>query len=660
MNDGRGTADSHQTKYRPDLDGLRAVAVLSVIAYHISTKILPGGYLGVDMFFVLSGYLITSIIWGEAISQTFSIGRFYERRIRRIMPALLTVLMVASGFAIAFLLPLDLKGYSKSLLAGLSFVANIYFWRDTGYFSQLADEKPLLHLWSLGVEEQFYIAFPILVILCFRLRRSILFPLTAAFVMLSFGLNVLAIRADHDQLAFYLIPTRAWELGAGCLLALASPKTVMHHRGLHTVLEAAAAILLIASLCFDESPLGRVVPSAFWVVLGTTLAIYIGTNRRSRLTRALAFTPLVWIGLISYSLYLWHWPILVFVRYYLTERSLTLAQAAIVVSLMFVCAVLSWRFIERPFRDRSLRITTVLTWVGMGSAIVSILSVTTLLYNGFPSRFREDSSRINSAVGTTFRCAFNQTIPFGAGSACPLSLPSRDPANATVAFIGNSHAQMYAPLVTRILRENHQEGILVSPPACQPMPEFEQSTTCMATAAENLEAVEGLPKVRVVILATTWPGYFSESDSTPAGLIVQSSSSENFLHSLDKLIEGLELRGKAVILIGPISPPGWESASIVARQLAFGRKIDEPLFLPESAFMKRQGTSIEHYAHRSDIVFIRPDQVQCQQERCDYFRDGASLFADYSHIAEAALPLFNSTFESGLSKAFESPTRLTN
>src|ERR1035438_687802 len=184
MRDGRGSADSHQTGYRSDIDGLRAVAVLSVIAYHLSPGILPGGYLGVDIFFVLSGYLITNVIWREALNRKFSIVRFYERRIRRILPALVVLLIVVSACAAALLLPIDLKGFAKSVFATLTFVANIYFWRDTDYFAQLAEEKPLLHVWSLGVEEQFYIIFPLLVVLCVRWRRSALFPITYAFVLL--------------------------------------------------------------------------------------------------------------------------------------------------------------------------------------------------------------------------------------------------------------------------------------------------------------------------------------------------------------------------------------------------------------------------------------------------------------------------------------------
>jgi peptidoglycan/LPS O-acetylase OafA/YrhL len=169
----------------------------------------------------LSGFLITTIIWREALNGKFSISRFYERRVRRIMPALLVVLIAVTACALALLLPIDLIGYAKSVFASLAFAANIYFWRDTDYFSQQAQQKPLLHVWSLGIEEQFYIVFPLLVILCIRWRRSALLPLASALVLLSLLANILCLQHGAEWPAFYLLPMRAWELGTGALLALA-------------------------------------------------------------------------------------------------------------------------------------------------------------------------------------------------------------------------------------------------------------------------------------------------------------------------------------------------------------------------------------------------------------------------------------------------------
>lgn len=656
MRDGRGSADSHQIGYRSDIDGLRAVAVLSVIAYHLSPRILPGGYLGVDVFFVLSGYLITNVIWREALDRKFSIARFYERRVRRILPALLSLLLVISASAILLLLPIDLKGYAKSVFASLAFVANIYFWRDTDYFAQLAEEKPLLHVWSLGVEEQFYIIFPLLVVLCIRWRRSALLPVTSLFVLLSLITNALANRAGAEGAAFYILPARAWEIGAGALLALAQP-TGVTNRWMRRVLALTAGTLVFVSLSFKVNSLDGIAPAALWVVLGTTLAIYLGIAGGSWLTLGLSQTPLVWVGLISYSLYLWHWPIFVFVHYYLVKSYLSPVEAALAVTVTFALATLSWHYVECPFRDRKMPFRVVLIWVASGCIVVAATSVAILAYSGFPSRFNDEVARINSAVGSEYRCSLTEYFSFGASHACPMFLPSRNLKDATIALVGNSHAQMYAPLVADILQTNNREGILVPLNRCLPTPDYNLSPSCMGSAAENLSAIDGSSHIRVVILAMTWehPGrMYTAEGETPEG------SEAKFLpESLDRLIQNLEQHGKTVVLVGPITPPTWESASVVARDLAFGHKIVEPMFLPESVFMSEQGGIIAHYAVRSDIIFIRPDRIQCKEGSCDYFRDGVPLFADSSHIAEAALPLFRPVFEPGLQQAFIRANRLS-
>lgn len=646
MQDGRGTADSHQTAYRSDLDGLRAVAVLSVIAFHMTPNLIPGGYLGVDVFFVLSGYLITNIIWREALNRNFSIARFYERRVRRIMPALLVMLIVASVCSITLLLPIDLKGYTKSVFATLGFVANIYFWRDTDYFSQLAEEKPLLHVWSLGVEEQFYIIFPLLVVLCIRWRRSALLPVTAALVLLSLLANILCIRLGAEWPAFYLLPMRAWEIGTGGLLALA-PAARISTPWLRQTLALLAAALLFGGLYFNGVALGGGIPAALWVVLGAALAIQLGSAGGSWLNFGLSLNVLVWIGLISYSLYLWHWPILVFARYYLVRDTLSPVQSVIGVTLMFALAALSWRYLERPFRDRSMRIGVVLVWVACGSILVAATSAAVLAKNGLPARFTAEAARMNSAVGGEYRCGIAEYISFGALHSCAMNLPSRNPADANVVLLGNSHAQMYSPLVADILLVNHKQGILVPLNSCRPMPDLNVSTKCMSLAAINLRTIDSTPGLRIVILAMSW----DPPSTTPTGEVPKGSESKYLLASLDRLIEDLKQHGKTVVLVGPLATPETEAASIAARQLAFRGRIDEAMFLPESTFMAQKSYIIDHFSSRDDIVFIRPDRIQCQMGKCDYFRDGQSFFADYSHLTVPALPFFRPVFESGLRKA---------
>jgi peptidoglycan/LPS O-acetylase OafA/YrhL len=650
MLQARGSADSHRTQYRSYIDGLRAVAVLSVIAYHASRKLLPGGYLGVDIFFVISGYLITNVIWREAINDEFSIARFYERRIRRIMPALTVLLLLVSALAIAVLLPIDLEGFAKSVYASIGFVANVYFWRDTDYFSRLADEKPLLHLWSLGVEEQFYILFPLLVVLCIKYRRSLLLPLIAALVVLSFAANVFALRIGGGSPAFYLLPTRAWELGAGALLVLLPVGRPVGGR-VRLALALFAVVLLIVGLRFDGSSLWKgELPAAIWVVLGTSAAIFLGESGGNWLTRGLSTKVMVWTGLISYSLYLWHWPIFVFARYYLVQSSFSFVEGTLLFALMLILAALSWKYVERPFRDRTMPVGKVLAWMGCGCLLVVGSCATTLAKNGFPNRYSPAIARINAAVGAEYHCGMTQMFPFGGSRACMIAASDRNPAAASLALVGNSHAQMYTPVIADILRQDREVGILVPLDGCLPIPDYNETQLCMQQAARNLAAVEALPHLRVVILAMTWQ--FDIPMYTRTGAVPENERPEIFCDRLDAVIRSLEQSGKEVILVGPLAVPGYDAPSIVARQMAFGHPVTEPSYEPESQFLTEYHTILSHYQFRSDIGFIRPDRIECQNGRCEFFPDGVSLFADSNHVAESSVFLFRGVFESALLHAF--------
>jgi len=657
MIDGRGSADAHQSAYRPDIDGLRAVAVLSVIAFHLSGNWLPGGYLGVDIFFVISGYLITNVIWREALSGNFSIARFYERRIRRIAPALCVVLLAVSAVSAALLLPVDLVGYTKSLFASLGFVANIYFWRDTNYFARTAEFKPLLHLWSLGVEEQFYIFFPLLVLLCTRLRRGLLLPTVVILSLFSLAADATLIRVGGSAPAFYLIPTRAWELGAGSLLTLLPASRPLSAALRHLLATAAAGLLLLA-LLYPAFTLHEHVPEALWAVLGSSLVLFLGSVGGNWLSRALSSSLPVGIGLISYSLYLWHWPILVFLRYYLVAEPGAPALAA-AVALMFLLAYLSWRFVERHFRNRTMPVRQVLVWTCSGSLAVALFAAVLLANHGFPVRLNAETSRINSAVDTNYRCGVSDMLPFGGSHACVLNLPSRRAADASLVLLGNSHAQMYAPLVADALRAHQINGLLVPVNSCLPTPDFNESIRCMGIARSNLDSILALPNLRTVVLAMTWR--FVPIMLTPSGSVPASSQPAAFLAALDSLIATLRSHGIHVVIIGPLAEPKWDVASDLSRALAFHRPVTQPLFTPLSDFLAENGAYISHISAQADVTFIRPDLVECQSARCDFLRDGRSIFSDNNHVAAGSLYLFAPEFNTGLEQAFtreqQSPAR---
>lgn len=638
-----GGANSNAINYRPDVDGLRAVAVLSVVLYHFSHTVLPGGYLGVDVFFVISGYLITSIIWKEIQDNEFSIAAFYERRVRRIMPALSLMLLASTIAATMVMLPADLVGFGKSLLATLAFVANIYFWRDTDYFSRAAEEKPLLHLWSLGVEEQFYILFPLVLIILFRFWRRGVMPVVAIFTLGSLALNIIALQLGGGSPAFFLLPTRAWELGFGALLAVL-PASSYPGKLFSNILAIIGGGLLVISLGY--APSFFAIPKAFPAVFGASLLIFSGQRTLPTASRYLAFRPVVLTGLVSYSLYLWHWPVIVFGQYYLV-RPFNVQESLIALAAMVVLAIFSWRFIERPFRNKAMSILSVRN-AALGSGLVlAVCSAVLIVTAGLPSRLDARAAIINSAVGTNYRCPVADYIAVGTSRACLMHLPSGKAQDADVVLLGNSHAQMYAPLWETILVEKGLQGLLLPINACLPTTQANISTDCIAHANRNLAEVMSLPKARTVIIGLTW-NHASNGLIDSSGHILDNENNLALVTALDALIAQLQSAGKRVVLIGPIAEPGWDVASTVSRQLAFGHALDRETFTPKTEFTARFGTAIDHFSARKDIAFPRPDQIQCPTDRCDYLLDGRSLFSDSNHVAVQELHRFYQPFSTSL------------
>ena len=335
---------SPSSKYRPDIDGLRAIAVMLVVIFHAFPEAMPGGFIGVDIFFVISGFLITGIVVRELDQKRFSLLAFYNRRIRRIFPALIVVLCVTMVLGWLWMLPAAYAQLSSDVFASAAFFANIALLLQSGYFDVESAKKPLLHLWSLGIEEQFYLFWPLLLMLVARLRLSMLAAVSVVGVA-SFVLNV-ALIGSNPVATFYLPFTRAWELLAGAALAcgwnqLSQASTASNLRAsIGVVLIVAAAGVLDTKSAFP----------GWWAILPVAGAALLLSAPATWFCRSLlASPPLVWIGLISYPLYLWHWPLLVFCGI-IKFAPLTLLERGLVVGLSFALAWATYRFIEIPFR----------------------------------------------------------------------------------------------------------------------------------------------------------------------------------------------------------------------------------------------------------------------------------------------------------------------
>jgi peptidoglycan/LPS O-acetylase OafA/YrhL len=372
-------SSSPSDQYRPDIDGLRAVAVMLVMAFHAFPEAMPGGFIGVDIFFVISGFLITGIIVRELDQQRFSLVAFYNRRIRRIFPALITVLFVTLVLGWLWMLPAAYAQLSADVFASAAFVSNIALLLQSGYFDIESGKKPLLHLWSLGIEEQFYLFWPLILMLVARLRLSIL-AAAAAIGLASFVLNVALIGSDPVA-TFYLPFTRAWELLAGA--ALACSWTRVSQTNAASNLRAAAGLVLIAVAATVLDP-HRAFPG-WWAILPVGgAALLLSAPAAWGCRHLLANPAMVRIGLISYPLYLWHWPLLVFFAI-IKFAPLTLIERWLIVGLSFALAWLTYRYVEIPFRFRrpsSIRIFSLCS----GMVLIALAGGVIVQERGFDFR----------------------------------------------------------------------------------------------------------------------------------------------------------------------------------------------------------------------------------------------------------------------------------
>lgn len=343
-------------KYRPDIDGLRALAVYSVILFHLQFDLafnfkLTGGFIGVDIFFVISGYLISSIIFSEIDENKFSITSFYNRRARRILPVYILISIVSSLFSFIIFLPGDLLEYSKSLLSSIFFSSNFFFWKNTGYFFDDNELKPLIHTWSLSVEEQFYIIFPICLLIVLKYFKKLILSLLITVFLIS--LIVAQIESSQGSAgSFFLLPTRAWELIAGvlCCLYLRQKKNEVNFF-VKDLLSFSGLIIIFLSIYFFNENFSHPGLATLFPVAATMLIIIFG-EENTLTYKVLSNKVLVFNGLISYSLYMWHQPFIAFLNYY--KDSVSQLENVILIFVIFISSILSWKFIEKPARDISI------------------------------------------------------------------------------------------------------------------------------------------------------------------------------------------------------------------------------------------------------------------------------------------------------------------
>lgn len=436
--------------HRRDIDGLRALAVLSVIFYHLDSRIAGAGFLGVDVFFAISGYLITSTILRDEQAGGFSLASFYERRVRRLFPALFAVITTFLVVGFFTMLPNEFGELARSAFATTLFASNFLFHSQANYFSSAAEAKPLLHTWSLAVEEQFYILFPlVLIFLRQRLRAALVLACLGVFALSSLALNIWLSQVDGAG-AFYLPWARAWELLFGALLAL-NPSPLRPNRLAREAAALTGVLLIAGSLLLpDWGRRAPLIPEALWPCLGAVLVLYAGANGPTLAGRILGNPIASYVGIISYSLYLWHWPLIAFYRL-LLKHDLRAVDKILLLLAIMVAGVLSERFIERPFRRSAPSAgaaksqQALLAGAGVMAACLAVSGVV-WASDGFVARFPAAVVKAESHLhygdmpffrtNTCFLSTDSNNLRFFSPSGC-LSL---DPTRKNILIVGDSHA----------------------------------------------------------------------------------------------------------------------------------------------------------------------------------------------------------------------------
>ncbi|KZZ15136.1 hypothetical protein A3750_12120, partial [Oleiphilus sp. HI0079] len=383
--------------YRKEIDGLRALAIIPVLLFHAGIPGFSGGFVGVDVFFVISGYLIGGQILFALENKSFSFAEFYFRRARRILPVFLFVLIVCSIAAWVLLHPVALVEFSWNAIASVGFSSNIALWMQSGYFDSAAEFKPLLHTWSLSIEEQFYLLAPVTLVLIHRIRKNALFSLVLALTLFSFFAAIWASKKYSSE-SFYFLPTRAWELFVGVLVAMkASSKTGSYSfTWFEECLGVLGLLLVIGSFLLLSTTVAFPGVATLFPVLGTAMIILYGHN--GVVKAILSARLLVFIGLISFSLYLWHQPVLAFSRYW-SQDALSINHLVILMGFCFVLAFLSWSFIEKPFRySKRLSRRTIMDSLVLGSVLVVGFGFLAIKTEGVPARYGAEILKIDAAI----------------------------------------------------------------------------------------------------------------------------------------------------------------------------------------------------------------------------------------------------------------------
>ncbi len=634
-------------RYRPDIDGLRALAILSVLLFHAAPAWLPGGFVGVDIFFVISGFVITSVVLRDMAENRFSLKRFWARRARRIVPPLLPVLLTALLIGWYLLMPREFLKFGTSLASQAIFGSNFHFLHNSGYFAAPAQTKLLLHTWSLSVEEQFYIAYPLVMLLLMRLKRPLWFILVLLLASLAVSVG---LTLSRPTAAFYLPQSRAWELLLGATIAFHVAHEHHWHapRWLREILAWTGLLLMALSLFMLDHNTRFPGAAALLPCLGAALFIYANTHTHTTPGQLFSLRPVVYIGLISYSLYLWHWPLLVLAHNSGTDHPALAIGGALLAALVLSAA--SFHLLETPIRKRRWIASdrTLLRTALASLALVALIGKAIAVDKGVLSRFSDRAAALYTRSQEKYPgCASQRRTELGI--LCLHNIADRP---AAFAVWGDSHLGALWPAIDAIAAQRRQNYLLVGCPPVAGVYLTNQATRLAdyPCARINERLIQHAGEFPVIAMIARWAVYAEGHD--PAALDARNpemyygdarGAAHNrtegrrlFASHFRDTVKRLLANGaqKLVILRQVPEYPFWVPNELT-RHIEHGAPLDR-LDTSLASHRRRQhfvDRVFDSVAQPPRVTVLDPASVLCHDSQCDLMRDGQSLYRDDDHLS---------------------------
>lgn len=639
---------NHSSKYRADIDGLRAIAVLLVLVFHF--RLVPGGdvgFIGVDIFFVISGYLITGILFSDLEQGRFTFSEFYVRRIRRLAPAFFVTLILAVGLGAWILFPADFRELSRQILSAQFYISNFYYWKNVSYFGLSAQAAPLLHTWSLAVEEQFYLLYPVLVFILHRFCRKYFWWALAGVGLLSLTLSI-GLSAAKPGFSFYLLPTRAWELILGGLIVTFQAHLRSDGKVRVDIAVGVISVALLVVALFAHKP--DIALPGYFALLPTVAAagfIVAGAWGDRRLNTGLSFAPLVAVGRISYPLYLVHWPLHVFPAIILGQAyGWAWRFACFLLSIAF--ATLVWRYVEEPVRNKRVVSSNraLLGGYAVGLLVTVSFYAATALSNGFPQRFPPEAIRMaefaDDKVPPLTECQFEVGSRFDNGFGCVMGMTGQEPAWL---IVGDSHAWAAYEALDRWLKLGGLSAKFAFRHSCPPLQGISLVADKGVCAAFNDEIRSYLSRsdsIKNVLLISTWRQFIEGriTDSDTGKILDVANDSTAFKKIFHKNLAWLHERGKISHLWEPVPGALASVPEALARDTVRG--ISSELRPSLAAYQSDYRFFFEAVQSEAELIKLRysPSQLLCVSGRCEVDIDGAPLYFDNAHISKSSWPIW--------------------